>query len=42
MSWLTIRDMTAPTDVTVNSNIILTAGGGRRKRSVLLPHGASV
>ncbi len=42
MSWLTIRDIIAPTDVTVNSNVILTAGGGRRKRAVLLPHGASV
>jgi hypothetical protein len=42
MSWLTIRDMNAPTDVTVNSNIILTSGGGRRKRAVMLPHGASV
>lgn len=42
MSWITIRDMTAPTDVTVNSNVILTSGGGRRKRAALLPHGASV
>jgi hypothetical protein len=42
MSWLSIRDMNAPTDVTVNSNVILTAGGGRRKRAVMLPHGASV
>lgn len=42
MSWLSIRDMVAPTDVTVNSNIILTAGNSRRKRTVALPHGASV
>jgi hypothetical protein len=41
-SWITIRDMTAPTDVTVNSNVILTAGASRRKRSVALVHGASV
>ena len=41
-SWITIRDMTAPTDVTVNSNIILTASNARRKRAVALPHGASV
>lgn len=42
MSWITIRDMTAPTDVTVSSNVFLTAGGGRRKRCVLLPHYSSV
>ena len=41
-SWITIRDMTAPTDVTVNSNVILTAGLSRRKRAVALVHGASV
>lgn len=41
-SWITIRDMTAPTDVTVNSNVILTAGNARRKRAVALPHWSSV
>jgi len=42
MSWLTIRDAVAPTDVTANSTIVLTAGNSRRKRGVIMPHGASV
>jgi hypothetical protein len=42
MSWLTIRDIVAPTDVTATSLIIFTSGGSRYKRGVVLPHFRSV
>lgn len=38
ISWITIRDIVAPTDVTANSNIIFTSGGSRYKRACVLPH----
>jgi hypothetical protein len=41
LSWLTIRDMVCPTDVTANSNIIMTGSTGRLKRAVAMPHGSS-
>lgn len=42
LSWLTIRDIVCPTDVTVTSSIVLTSGGSRYKRACFLPHGRSV
>lgn len=42
LGWLTIRDIVAPTDVTASSAVILTSGGSRLKRAVVLPHGRTI
>jgi hypothetical protein len=42
LSWITIRDIVAPTDVTASSTIIFTSGGSRYKRGCMLPHFRSV
>lgn len=42
LGWLTIRDIVAPTDVTVTSQIVFTSGGSRLKRAAILPHFRSV